>query len=270
MKLRKSFIAAGLVLLSTLFFVTFMALNRHEMPEVVMLRPVKTVEASTLIAYYEDTLSPEIPKISVSVEWDGEIFHLPYDARLITDAEPVAEGMPCSWFMRLMNNFKSLPQLGDGYIHSSAPACFFIHFSEPPEGEVEIIDYRIAAPPHKDDGFAYPYGFVISYHDQQRGPDDWEYVGNHTRIFSVENAMLSFELWRLYEAGLLDAPYLRGLQIKCKYGEKLVEYDLLFRTNYFNNPLMSPRDSLIGHLTPLDNGTLTRYEYVPIFHLTYT
>lgn len=80
-----------------------------------------------------------------------------------------------------------------------------------------------------------------------------EPLSEHTYSFDAADGALSFDLWE-YEgvSSMSVEPYLRRLQIKCWFGEKQVEYFVLFKTTYYNAfPDEFLAEEELSHLTPL-------------------
>ncbi|MBS6162639.1 MAG: hypothetical protein KH847_02095 [Clostridiales bacterium] len=215
---------------------------------------VSTVDVSRLIEYYEGKLDPTIPKITATAEFNGENYELPYDAVFI-EGELAESAQNRERFMNLMNNYWLLPALSDGRIDRTLGETtrFTLHFEQPPDDEVIIID-RIMMLPMTDLQTGIPeYSFglaVLLSVTSSSDPTGMTYVGNHTYAFTPENDILSFDLWSYYALGYMSTyPHARGMQIRVRYGEKQVEYALLFRTTY-NSFLPAPKYT--AHLSPLE------------------
>lgn len=221
---------------------------------------VDTEALSRLVDYYDGQLDPEVPKITVTAEFEGYTLTLPYDAVIRESLLETETDKNCAWFMNLMNNFHSLPQLGDGYWDSPEvePAQFTIAFHEQPEGPVTIIDY-ISAEAAEDAVAAgmelsVPYGTMIPLDDKCEERDLF-YLGNYTHVFELENDLLSFQLWEPHDIGLMNLPHrMRGLRLICQYGNKTVEYYILFQTTYMvSYGEAFPDYYSYSHLTPLED-----------------
>lgn len=203
---------------------------------------------SRLVDYYDGQLDPEVSKITVTAEFEGYTLELPYDAVIRKNLLEIETDKNCAWFMNLMNNFRSLPQLGDGHWDSEEviPAQFTIAFHEQPESPVTIIDYMSA------ENLSVPYGTMVSL-DGKCEERDMYCLGNYTHVFELKNELLSFQLWAPHDIGLMSTlPYMRGLRLICQYGDKTVEYYILFQTTYMSYGAEFPDYYSYSHLTPLE------------------
>ena len=164
-------------------------------------------------------------------------YSLPYDALLRTEEQSTEMDQNRAWFLNLLNNYPSLPQLcPEGLTRPSAH--FTIRFSEQPDNPITIIDYCIS---DKDGTAGELTGSVFST----------SYIGDATRIFIIDTNELGFDLWYSREIALRsDAPHFRGFQIKCSYDGQPVEYYILFQA--IENPPGNYDRVQIPGLTPLE------------------
>lgn len=196
---------------------------------------------SQVVAYYEEQLDPEVPRIKVTARQFGDgcavDYTLPYDGILRESDEKTQSDQEQTWFLNLMNNFWPLPILYDGYYElenwTEIPSHLSIQFEQPPEGEIVIKDY----------GIFDKYGVAV---EADGFGNEW--VGY---IHTFEAAQeLEFDLWLYDGIHLMSTqPELRGLRIECEIDGKQVEYYILFRSNYLGNIPFYGED--LSHLTPL-------------------
>ncbi|MGI5896491.1 MAG: hypothetical protein ACOX6U_05985 [Oscillospiraceae bacterium] len=254
MKIRQIISVSAMALLALGLAAAVLSIPKEEPePEPPPPTPysVDTEALSHLVEYYNGQLDPEIPKITVTAEFEGYTLELPYDAMIRESQLESETDRNCAWFMNLMNNFRSLPQLGDGYWDPEEviPAQFTISFHEQPESPVTIIDYMSA------ENLSVPYGTVVSL-DDKREEHDMYYLGNYTHVFELKSELLSFQLWEPHDIGLMSTlPYMRGLRLICQYGDKTVEYYILFQTTYMSYGAEFPDYYSYSHLTPLEEPT---------------
>lgn len=205
-----------------------------------------TVSLPRLVDYYENELDPSIPRIIVTARTFGKgyavDYSLPYDAVLQTSELKKDLDYKQSWFMNLTNNFWSLPMLSDGEFETT-PAHLTIYFTEPPTGDVSIVLRSISET-------SKPFGVAMQMLTMENDRNSDYYIGNNTKKLVAQNKEVSFDLWKsraLRASSTL--PYLQGLQIKCNYDEKQVEYYVLFQTAYHSGDYFPDTD--FSHLTPL-------------------
>ena len=205
---------------------------------------VKTVSLERLVEYYDSQLDPEIPKITVSARIYGEGYavdcNLPYDAILITNNQKSEMDKNRTWFVNLMNNFWSLPRIQDGMHQMSVPAHFTITFTELPTDKILVVDNII----QNENGIPDPH--VI---DGKPGLSK-QNLKEHSRTFMLQENQISFDLWPYAGVEYFSTlPNLRGLQLQCNYSGTLVDYYILFQTDYGAG---FPPDTNFSHLTPLE------------------
>lgn len=215
----------------------------HRPPDAVTTSDVLegTVPLPRLVEYYEGQLDPAIPKIKVTAEvteyGETTAYPLPYDALLRTGEQPTEMDQNRTWFLNLLNNYPSLPQLCPEGL-TKPPTYMTIQFSEQPDNPITIIDYCIS---DKDGTAGELTGSVLSTN----------YIGDATHRFGIDTNELGFELWYSKEIALRsDAPHFRGLQLKCSYDGQPVEYFILFQT--IENPPGNYDRVQIPGLTPLE------------------
>ena len=118
---RKIVVGCGLLLVAGILTVGIWAISR--VPPVY--QPPKPAPLPRVVEHYENQLDPEIPKITVTAIQDDEAFKLPYDAVLIDgSAEPDDPEGPKDWFLNLMNNFWSLPELCHDFLPGRNPVSY--------------------------------------------------------------------------------------------------------------------------------------------------
>ena len=228
---RKIVVGCGLLLVAGILTVGIWAISR--VPPVY--QPPKPAPLPRVVEHYENQLDPEIPKITVTAIQDDEAFKLPYDAVLIDgSAEPDDPEGPKDWFLNLMNNFWSLPELCHDFLSGRNPARFIIEFEQPPDDEVTITNYWI-----------YEYG-TVSEHSTR---EEWD---RHSKTFVPGNCLISFDLWDNRDDVVLtsDPPPLLGLRMQCRYGTDRAEYYILFQNADPNAGFAEDFD--FSHLTPLE------------------
>ncbi|MGI5896493.1 MAG: hypothetical protein ACOX6U_05995 [Oscillospiraceae bacterium] len=191
---------------------------------------------SQVVAYYEEQLDPEIPRIKVTARQFGDgcavDYTLPYDGILRENGEKTQADQEQTWFLNLMNNFWSLPVLHDGYYETEKPTRFTIRFDQPPTGTIQITDY------------------IIMDEHGKATEETLEYWTKRTYTFDADGSNFSFDLWKYEGLEIMSAhPFLRGLLLQCEIDGKQVEYYILFQTNYYGTKAFS--DSDFNHLTPL-------------------
>lgn len=201
--------------------------------------PSPTVPLSRLVEHYEKQLAPDIPKITVTARVYGDGYaadlHLPVDGVIRTTEKSAELDANQTWFVNLMNNFWSLPKLQDEYNHELKPEVMPSHvsiqFSEQPAGEITVRDYGIF------DSSGEAVSTTLNGAVYQKIPVS-------------ARGELSFDLWE-YEGiqSLSSQPALRGLRLQCEYNGKLVEYFILFQTDY---PWSGFYMTDFSHLTPLE------------------
>lgn len=215
-------------------------------PSYSRINPPK-VALERLVSHYEAELDPAIPKISVTAEYNKKTYPLPYDAAWRTGRERTEEDQKCSWFMNLMNNFWSLPRIAAGGIWDSpntVPGRFTIRFTEQPDGPISIVDHITQEVFYTGDEGVYGVMKPLRSGSGMFGRTE------NTYEFYAENGELSFDLWEYYSLQLMSTlPQLRGLQVQCTYGEKRVEYYILFQTMYM--PEEHQPYAPLEHLSPL-------------------
>lgn len=197
-----------------------------------------------LVEYYEGQLDPEIPCITVTAEHDGESYVLPYDAAFTSGELLPEEEINRTWFINLMNNFWSLPELANGnsMLQDVSPAQFTIAFDTTPDADVSLINYNITN----------AYGYVSPhYYEQDLNP--YEILGparQQPMHVTPQNDKISFESWSFtsHGRGITEIP-LHGLRVVCSYDGQPVEYYVLFQ-NAGANGFSETTD--FTHLTPLE------------------
>ncbi|MGI5897013.1 MAG: hypothetical protein ACOX6U_08655 [Oscillospiraceae bacterium] len=195
-----------------------------------------------LVKYYEGKLDPEIPRITVTVEHDGESYVLPYDAAFTAGELLPEEGINRTWFVNLMNNFWSLPKLGgENYtLQGVSPALFTITFDKMPDGEVTILDYSVFS----------AYGYAGTYYEEGKQTRSEKNLKEHTRVFAPQNNEIFFLPWTPESRrASSNPPPLLGLRIVCSYNGQPVEYYILYQ-NIMDFGFLDDTD--FSHLTPLE------------------